>query len=714
MADEYGDDDFEDYDDEFEDDDVASEAASPERGTLHQALREQARAAESIQHARAAAEPTVAAPFQAQYQRPAEPVVVGLTPPRRAFIAPPSGEDRATKDLKRERLRALRSVLTLTEAESVLYDAAPLTPYELHTRYQSHNLRAKGVQTGDDDVDQCIQTDEIDAEAVACQWPEDGAAAGAYTGLDGLESSSSAKTTSLLSANVGSLKRFLASAGRVMETLCSENLMAAAGATDGFVSANSMPFSIRHCALSLPAALGERPPHDLAFSPDGNALLAAFGKPSAVPEFTGRSKDGKALKRFATGGMLAFWRLHTTAAPWSVLRCIGTPTCCILPAARPHLAFAGTEEGSVQLWNLREPGVTHPSVDIGGADRLALRSPTYCSDCLGAGGAHATPIVSLSALPAAEGSGLSIASLDLEGTLLLWLVLEEAELDALDLGQAFGGKERLLRSGSVDLVADAAGGASADASENASANGNPRRRSGGATALKLLPTRCAQAAFLPKDPSRLLVATDLPRVLHRSRYDPTPPAPDTFGAPGGRASSGVTSLAFCPTAPSHFLAGRANGAIELYCVDDREPLLSWDSASGGAIVQLAWSPSRPTLFWALDATDAMHIFDLASSSPGRPALSTPLASSHNGVPSSASLPSIDDDDADDAAPRTLRFALDARIETGAVAAQRQRMLAVTTRVGGRLSGIEVHVVAEKFANALPEEQETLHRVLRRL
>ena len=44
-------------------------------------------------------------------------------------------------------------MLQLRAVDITLYDAAPLTPYELHTRHQSRNLRAKLVQTGDDDVD---------------------------------------------------------------------------------------------------------------------------------------------------------------------------------------------------------------------------------------------------------------------------------------------------------------------------------------------------------------------------------------------------------------------------------------------------------------------------------------------------------------------------------------------------------------------------------
>ena len=38
--------------------------------------------------------------------------------------------------------------------------------------------------------------------------------------------------------------------------------------------------------------------------------------------------------------------------------------------------------------------------------------------------------------------------------------------------------------------------------------------------------------FLPTDASRLLVATDLPGVLQRSRYSPEPPSPEAFAPEG--------------------------------------------------------------------------------------------------------------------------------------------------------------------------------------
>ena len=82
-----------------------------------------------------------------------------------------------------------------------------------------------------------------------------------------------------------------------------------------------------------------------------------------------------------------------------------------------------------------------------------MRAPTYCSDSL-VGSAHATPITTLAALPSpADSDDLSIASLEVDGSCVIWLVIETHPNDAAaDFGQAVGGRLRLLKSVTVAVV----------------------------------------------------------------------------------------------------------------------------------------------------------------------------------------------------------------------------------------------------------------------
>ena len=664
------------------------------------------------------------------YQAYSEEADAGFAPQERHFVVPASNEARQLKEQRRARAKALRGVLQLREVDITLFDASPLTPYELHTRHLSRHLHAKASYTGSDNLTVGLQTDEIEVTEHGAQWPEDQSAQTEHA------ASKSAQTESLLTANVGRLRRFLVSAGQVVETLCTENLMAARGASaTGFNRSNSLPFSMRHTQLELPPALGARCPHDLAFDASGSSLVAAFGKPQgplpheADPSIQIRKRDAAALRRLATGGVLAQWRLYRPDAPWAVMRCVGVPSVCMLPEAKPHLVFAGTEEGSIQLWNLREPGSSHPSIDMEGGDRMALRAPTYSSDCL-ASGAHVSPITHIEPLPlSGEEGDLSIASLELDGTVLLWVVLESVELDAHDLGQAVGGKERLLRSGTLALTDDApdvsgGGGGSRGGSVHGGSLGGISRRvvggggPGGAGAgLSVLPTRCVSMAFIPTDPSRLLLSTDLPELLHRSRYADQPLSPASFTAQGTQAdSAGVCNVAFCPSSPSHFVAGRSDGSLSLYHVDDPVPLLTWAGFGASAILQVVWSTSRPAVVWALDDDDTLHAIDITDES-AKPFLSSRAHSGGDGGGTAPEATSNGGGGAKgEARPLRTRMAIDRQAgQVDGAAAAGQRLVAVTCRDGGGLPrGIEVHVLADNCAVAVADEAAKLAHFLSRL
>ena len=85
----------------------------------------------------------------------------------------------------------------------------------------------------------------------------------------------------------------------------------------------------------------------MCFFPDGASMLAAYGTPFAPPREP--RKTPAPLRRLWSGGVLCVWRVDHPAAPWHLLRCVGLPACCLVCAAKPHLAFAGTSEGSVQV-----------------------------------------------------------------------------------------------------------------------------------------------------------------------------------------------------------------------------------------------------------------------------------------------------------------------------------------------------------------------------
>jgi len=329
---------------------------------------------------------------------------------------------------------------------------------------------------------------------------------------------------------------------------------------------------------------------------------------------------------------------------------------------------AGTQEGAVQLWDMREASTSHANVTIA-QEEVSLRSPTYGSDCL-ASGAHNTPVTDICALPsAADSDDVSIATLDQEGTVIIWLVLESdvAEFDLLDYGQAVGARVRLLKSAAV-LSGYSTSGAGLQ-------RGSPS---------SVLPTRCVRLAFLPSDPSRFVVGDDLGHILHHSRYSDGVPAPRSFETTHEHLAAAVSAVSFSQKNPGYFIASRADGSLALYHVNDGQPLLTLHGFATGAIVQLSWATTRPSMFWVLDSADNMHVFDLLHDL-AKPVLTTPLQPSRAGGGGG---------EGEAPEPSPMRFALD--VAPPVSRGKPKRMVALTFRRGGVVAGIEVHVLSEKF------------------
>jgi hypothetical protein len=145
--------------------------------------------------------------------------------------------------------------------------------------------------------------------------------------------------------------------------------------------------------------------------------------------------------------------------------------------------------------------------------------------------------------------------------------------------------------------------------------------------------------------------------------------------------------------------------------------------------QVAWSGSRPSVFWALDADDTLHAIDLTDTT-GKPFVSSPMhtdgsgrragAAAHaNGYANGTNGLSNGTDGAHAAERRPMRFALDAPADGKATGSGRgaegaQRLAAVTCQYAGV---IEVHVLTAQCADgagAHSDEVAKLHHCLRRL
>jgi hypothetical protein len=100
---------------------------------------------------------------------------------------------------------------------------------------------------------------------------------------------------------------------------------------------------------------------------------------------------------------------------------------------------------------------------------------------------------------------------------------------------------------------------------------------------------------------------------------------------GGGSSSGdvCTSVAFSPFFRSFFLVGFGSGRVVLFQQDSALPRCEWwlpqvTDAPAPAVVDMAWSSFRPSVFFVLDAGGGLHMWELLRET-NAPALSVALS-----------------------------------------------------------------------------------------
>jgi hypothetical protein len=60
-----------------------------------------------------------------------------------------------------------------------------------------------------------------------------------------------------------------------------------------------------------------------------------------------------------TKALFCVWDVHSPGSPSMVLECAGSPSCCSFSSLQPFVITAGTSEGAIALWDLREANSFH-------------------------------------------------------------------------------------------------------------------------------------------------------------------------------------------------------------------------------------------------------------------------------------------------------------------------------------------------------------------
>lgn len=328
-------------------------------------------------------------------------------------------------------------LLRLIELDVVVFnmlDIPPLSEYELYMKnFGSEDTRQVSSQTGEDSIGRDVQTDDIVMMNRWVQWPpEDHRGWGCDDDNDDDVMNSGHITNTILSdKDAMGLSKFLHSASQVICVLLEENSQQHNVKDYQSNITEQLSFSVGCTRVpSTQSFLAGRHINSLNFSHShGNLLLTGF---SSHPKTKAQPDGGLQYK-----GIVCVWNTGDLSQPLYVLTSEPHPSCCCFSPHKASLVFAGTDDGSVVLWDLREPVSMHVR------DQMTMytwtpRVPTFTTAGISSSN-HSVPICCITPLSvltghsrssdessvAEDGQGLSfqIASLDHSGKLNIWVSL---------------------------------------------------------------------------------------------------------------------------------------------------------------------------------------------------------------------------------------------------------------------------------------------------
>uniref|UniRef100_H2ZUZ2 Dynein 2 intermediate chain 1 n=1 Tax=Latimeria chalumnae TaxID=7897 RepID=H2ZUZ2_LATCH len=510
---------------------------------------------------------------------------------------------KAVRKQKKRSAELLRLIDLDFSVSFTLLDLPPVNEYDMYIKsFGRTNTKQAYVQCNEDNIDRDVQTEEIETVEKWTQHPGESAiVCGGLSNSDAL----SVDSQSMLNVDSQRLTTFLRSASQVVAVLLEEDQ--AEKQSQRSLRSEATSLSIADGCFQLNTNLSflqNREVDCLNFSQvQRQMFLSVHGFP----------KTNSAV-RLDSKYIICVWNIWEPSSPQKVLVCESKIQCCCFSPGKATLVFAGTVDGSVVLWDLREPGNLHHCMKIGAQD-WTFRNPTFSTvtaDAILAAVSHSCPVQAVEPVssiisegqrysssplaPQEEMSGLSfqIASLDEEGLLNLWVASELPKADLAgsrtDLGLIPGGKVKLLHSSAINI----------------NSSFFPR------DIIQLAPPQMLNIRFLPCDPNHFIVGTDMQLISINLRIEKRKSqqrfSPQSTKVAPSELRKVDASLFIQPII---FLVGCSDGSIRVHEMNTEYPTMQWrDSTDGQPIIAMQWSLTRPAVFFVLDAVSTIHVWDL--------------------------------------------------------------------------------------------------------
>ncbi|CAE1245298.1 WDR60 [Acanthosepion pharaonis] len=593
----YDDDDFEDYSEDF-DDDSSSENTSDQKNACHEDIKNMEHSyLSSVDSNRwDSARVSSAEKSLSSVNERLSHQVMDFSHAKMQKMTQKS------RSKLRSRWDDLCSLIALDVAVGQeIFELAPISEYELYIRnFGNANSNQVYVQTGDDNIDRDIQTEEIECLDKWTQHPPNGAAACGGNNIQNFNQTDFAAKSQLHDS--ARLNKFLLEAAQVMSILLEENL---SSDTHNLTHEKSsqLPFSKSFFTLSSCPLFQEHTIDCCCFANSTHTdILLTVHNPSVV---TIKGENGKTSS--SSGSYIALWDLRTPSRPYKILFSDSAISCCF-GSLKSQLVLAGCVDGAIVVWDLRESESLHKCVNLDDIE-YCIRYPAYNTAGVLSFNSHSSIIQTICDIPLQVGretetlvqkesfnTGFScqLLSMDQSGLVNLWVIVELSSGDTsgstVDLGLSPGSQIKLEHTSSINVHA--------------------------AVRDSLFPTSIStqQLCLLPKDPNQIYISTDTGHVIHSVRLgsQPYPRVHSPRKVTLSSVLSHVLSLDFSPFMAPCFLTGHSDGSVNLYHTSLECPVVTWLPSQTGSqsIVSVRWSHSRPTVFYALSDRSTVFVYDL--------------------------------------------------------------------------------------------------------
>jgi len=442
-----------------------------------------------------------------------------------------------TLQLQERRNKDLLEIIELEKETFNLFELLPLSEHDaMMESISKGNLQHSSVQSNADNNETEMQTEDVETKDAEAQWPGEMVL----------------KEEKPINQNF--VNKFLRRVLPVVETLLEEN-----------VSNKTTKLSLNRDkssgGIASQFSIGSSELFSELFSENGEVTNLLF--------FPGKKNYLVAVYKLTSkSSVLILWDVQNPRRPSRVLFSEGEVSCVIVPSNSEHILIAGTQQGSLLLFDLRESASFHPSVKVNN-QKYTLRRPTYSSEAVVEG--HLAPVVQIQQV-----SGNSVISLDNEGNLVAWSYVELGSADLsgseIDLGLRVGGRAKLVKSNSLSLF----------------------------SCYNRKPSLVKCFAVSPYDHNTIIMSSGT--KLYKSSRFGEKVAPEKY-----KIASQVSWISW--GADPYFILGEDCGSISVYDKDYSGPVSNWIQV-GSSVRKIEWASNSKPGFYCIDCKGLVSIWDL--------------------------------------------------------------------------------------------------------